>query len=199
MNRSDTIASLAAALVAAQAEIENASKNAKNDHFRNRYADLAEVLNTVRPVFAKNGIAIIQSPTLDGNVVSVETMLMHSSGEWISDSCSTPVSKNDAQGIGSAITYMRRYSLAAFAGVAQEDDDGNGATGAGQKPAQKPRPQPAPQQPAGKKPMTPELWPQVLAAIEAGKRTTAYIRNTYELTDEQDNELHENFEVTFMK
>ena len=199
MNRSDTIASLAAALVSAQAEIENASKNAKNDHFRNRYADLAEVLNTVRPVFAKNGIAIIQSPTLDGNVVSVETMLMHSSGEWISDSCSTPVSKNDAQGIGSAITYMRRYSLAAFAGVAQEDDDGNGATGAGQKPAQKPRPQPAPQQPAGKKPMTPELWPQVLAAIEAGKRTTAYIRNTYELTDEQDNELHENFEVTFMK
>ena len=193
MNRSDTIASLAAALVAAQAEIENASKNAKNDHFRNRYADLAEVLNTVRPVFAKNGIAIIQSPTLDGNVVSVETMLMHSSGEWLSDSCSTPVSKNDAQGIGSAITYMRRYSLAAFAGVAQEDDDGNGATGAGQKPAQKPRPQQqqqAPQQPAGKKPMTAELWPQVLAAIEAGKRTPEYIRNTYELTDEQDNELH---------
>lgn len=190
MNRSDTIASLAAALVAAQAEIENASKNAKNDHFRNRYADLAEVLNTVRPVFAKNGIAIIQSPTLDGNVVSVETMLMHSSGEWISDSCSTPVSKNDAQGIGSAITYMRRYSLAAFAGVAQEDDDGNGATGAGQKQAPKPRQQPAPQQPTGKKPMTPELWPQVLAAIEAGKRTPEYIRNTYELTDEQDNELH---------
>ena len=127
MNRSDSIKELATALAKAQAEIENASKTSKNDHFKSRYADLAEVLNTVRPVLAKNSLSFAQFPSLDGVVASVETILMHSSGEWISGVASAPLSKQDAQGVGSATTYLRRYSLAALAGIAQEDDDGNGA------------------------------------------------------------------------
>jgi hypothetical protein len=111
MNKSESIAALAAALAKAQAEIENASKSSVNPHFKSKYADLAEVLNTVRPVFAKHGIAVIQAPSFDAGVAHVETMLTHSSGEWLSNTCSAPVSKQDAQGVGSAITYPRRYSL----------------------------------------------------------------------------------------
>lgn len=125
MNKSESIAALSAALAKAQAEMSNASKSSENPHFKSRYADLAEVLNTVRPVMAKHGIAVIQMPSFAAGVASVETLMTHSSGEWISNICSAPVSKQDAQGVGSAITYLRRYSLAAFAGVAQEDDDGN--------------------------------------------------------------------------
>src|SRR5574343_259216 len=129
MNKSESIASLAAALAKAQGEVENASKSATNPHFKSKYADLAEVLNTVRPVFSKNGLAIAQFPSFADGVVSVETVLTHSSGEWMSGTISAPVSKSDAQGVGSATTYCRRYSLAAVAGIAQEDDDANSAVG----------------------------------------------------------------------
>jgi hypothetical protein len=68
-------------------------------------------------------------PSLDGGIVSVETVMLHTSGEWISNTASAPVTKNDAQGVGSCITYLRRYSLAAFCGIAQEDDDANASVG----------------------------------------------------------------------
>jgi len=129
VNKSESIAALSAALAKAQAEIENASKTASNPHFKSKYADLAEVLNTVRPVMSRHGIAIVQMPSFESGLASVETLMTHSSGEWISNICSAPVSKQDAQGVGSAITYLRRYSLAAFAGIAQEDDDANAAVG----------------------------------------------------------------------
>jgi hypothetical protein len=129
MNKSESIAEIATALAKAQAEISNASKNARNPHFKSVYADLAEILNTVRPVFSLHEIAVIQAPQYENGSVSVETMLIHKSGEWVSSSVSAPVSKQDAQGVGSAITYCRRYGLAAMAGIAQEDDDANGAVG----------------------------------------------------------------------
>lgn len=132
-------ADLFAAIAKAQAEIENASKNAQNPHFRSRYADLAEVLNTVRPVFARHGLSIIQSTVFDGAVVSVDTMVAHSSGGHLSSTASCVPAKTDAQGIGSATTYLRRYSLASMAGVAQEDDDGEGAAH-GSQPAARPDP-----------------------------------------------------------
>jgi hypothetical protein len=128
MNHSESIASLAAALAKAQGEIENAAKNAANPHFKSRYADLAEILNTVRPVLAKHGLAVVQMPGwLDGRV-TVDTMLTHSSGEWIRGTSEAPVQKADPQGVGSATTYLRRYSLAAVCGIAQEDDDGSAAS-----------------------------------------------------------------------
>lgn len=135
MQKSDSIAALAKAIAISQLQVENASKNAKNPHFKSNYADLAEILNTVRPIFSANNIAIIQLPTFESGVASVETMLCHESGEFISSVCSSPVSKQDAQGIGSAITYLRRYSLAAMCGIAQEDDDGNHAVNRPQQDA----------------------------------------------------------------
>lgn len=127
MNTEHATPALFAALAKAQAEIENAAKNAANPHFRSRYADLAEVLNTVRPVFAKHGLSIVQSTGFDGSLVSVTTLVGHAEGGFITSTASCVPAKTDAQGIGSATTYLRRYSLAAMAGVAQEDDDGNAA------------------------------------------------------------------------
>ena len=127
MLKSESIAALAKAIALSQLHVENALKSSTNPHFKSKYADLAEILNTVRPVFSANGIAIVQTPTFESGVASVETMLCHESGEFISSVCSSPVSKQDAQGVGSAITYLRRYSLAAMCGIAQEDDDGQHA------------------------------------------------------------------------
>lgn len=140
MNKSDSIKALAAAMAKAQGELENANKNAANPHFRSRYADLAEVLNTVRPVLAKHGLSIVQMPSFEAGIASVETLLMHESGEWMSSVSSAPMQKQDAQSVGAATTYLRRYSLAAFAGVAQEDDDGNTASQPAPKSVQKSEP-----------------------------------------------------------
>lgn len=127
MNTEHATPELFAALSAAQGEIENATKNAKNPHFRSQYADLAEILNTVRPIFAKHGLTITQSPSYDGSFASVTTVIGHESGGYIYGMASCVPAKSDAQGIGSATTYLRRYSAAGMAGIAQEDDDGNSA------------------------------------------------------------------------
>ena len=132
MNRSESIKEISTALSAAQGEIQNATKNAENPHFKSKYADLAELLNTVRPVFSKFGLSVIQLPSYADGFVSVETVVTHKSGEWFSGVSSCRVSKDDAQGVGSATTYLRRYSLAAAAGVAQEDDEGNEASKKGE-------------------------------------------------------------------
>ncbi len=128
MKKSDTIGALAKSLAAAQSVIENATKGSVNPHFRSKYADLAEVLNTVRPVLAEHGISIVQAPSYAEGIASVTTLLMHESGEYVESVASSPVQKDDPQGIGSATTYLRRYALAAMCGVAQEDDDGNAAS-----------------------------------------------------------------------
>jgi hypothetical protein len=182
VNKSESIAALSAALAKAQAEIENASKTANNPHFKSKYADLAEVLNTVRPVMSRHGIAIVQMPSFESGLASVETLMTHSSGEWISNICSAPVSKQDAQGVGSAITYLRRYSLAAFAGIAQEDDDANAAVGQRQAPT--------PAKPAEKPALPDDRFRAACDAIASGKTSVQIVRSRYALTAEQDNELH---------
>ena len=133
MNLDHSNAALFAALALAQAEVENATKGSVNPHFKSRYADLAEVLNTVRPVFAKHGIAIIQSTGFSDGLVSVTTALVHKEGGYVTSVASCTPAKVDAQGVGAATTYLRRYSLAAATGVAQEDDDGQ--TAAHNRPA----------------------------------------------------------------
>lgn len=133
---------LFAALAKAQGEVENASKSSNNPHFKSKYADLAEVLNTVRPVFAKNDLSIMQSTAFNGSFVSVTTLVAHKSGGLIYSTASCVPGKTDAQGIGSATTYLRRYSLAAMAGIAQEDDDGNAAAHNGKPAPIKPEGQP---------------------------------------------------------
>lgn len=127
MNTEHANPALFAALSAAQGEIENANKNAANPHFKSKYADLAEVLNTVRPVFAKHGLSLTQCPAFDGARASVTTLVAHKDGGYIVATASCVPAKSDAQGVGSATTYLRRYSAAAMAGIAQEDDDGQSA------------------------------------------------------------------------
>lgn len=127
MDTSHANPALFAALAEAQGEIENAAKNAANPHFRSKYADLAEVLNTVRPVFAKHGLSLLQSTGFDGSLVSVTTLVAHKDGGFLTSVSSCVPAKTDAQGVGAATTYLRRYSAAAAAGIAQEDDDGNAA------------------------------------------------------------------------
>lgn len=137
MQHSETLGALATALSAAQSEIENAAKNAKNPHFKSTYADLAELINTTRPVLTKHGLSLVQCPGFLDGVVLLETMLLHESGEWIKSIAGAPAAKLDPQGIGSATTYLRRYALAAFCNIAQEDDDGNGASQGGRSEQQR--------------------------------------------------------------
>ena len=133
MTTSDVITELAAALAKAQAETKGASKDGTNPHFNSSYSTLASVWDACRGPLTKHGLSVLQSPRLtalgDLWVADIETRLLHSSGQWIADTISVPVTKLDAQGLGSAITYARRYALAAFAGVAPDDDDGNAAVG----------------------------------------------------------------------
>lgn len=189
MNKSESIKELATALAKAQAEIENASKSSVNPHFKSKYADLAEVLNTVRPVFSKHGISVIQAPSYEAGVASVETMLAHSSGEWLSNTCSAPVSKQDAQGVGSAVTYLRRYSLAAFAGIAQEDDDANSAVGHRQQ-TKPDGAQSAHRTVPAKPEITDDRFAKAIQSIRDGKTTSASVRSHFSLTVDQDNALH---------
>lgn len=136
---SPEIAEIAKAIAGAQAEMENVAKDRENPHFRARYATLAGVLDEVRPKLAKQGIAVIQMPVNgEGSNVGIVTRLLHSSGQWIESALYVAPTKFDAQGVGSVLTYLRRYSLMAIAGVGQEDDDGNAAVG---RPDLRPRPQ----------------------------------------------------------
>lgn len=132
MKTSEQINELAEALAQAQAEITNPEKNAKNPHFKSDYTDLGGVLATIRPAFSKVGLSIIQSPrTMDNGNIAVTTRIMHKSGQWIEDVIDVPMQKgnNLAQEAGKVITYLRRYSAAAFAGVHQADPDAQGAEG----------------------------------------------------------------------
>jgi hypothetical protein len=123
---SATIGKLAEALAKAQAEMEGAAKDSTNPHFRSKYADLASVRDACRPL-AKYGIAHLQPTRAEGPHVTVTTVLIHASGEWISEDLTLTAGQNTPQAVGSAITYGRRYGLAAMVGIAPEDDDGEAA------------------------------------------------------------------------
>ena len=130
MKHSESIAALAAALAKAQLQIEPASKNATNPHFRSHYADLASIWDACRGPLGANGLSIVQFPC-DGEVgrIGLCTMIVHSSGEWMSETITVKALKEDPQFLGGVLTYLRRYSLAAVVGVtATEDDDGNAAS-----------------------------------------------------------------------
>jgi len=136
MFQSEQINELAKALAAAQAEMKQPGKNAKNPHFGNRYADLNEIIVTATPVLAKHGLSVTQTTSFEGGVVVLRTTLMHVSGQWISGSYPVVPVKPDPQGYGSAMTYARRYSLSAMVGLAaDDDDDGEAASGSKTFPA----------------------------------------------------------------
>ena len=130
ISRSESIIELSKAFAMFQSEVNNPINSTTNSFFKNKYATLGDVLNEVRPVLAKNGLSILQMPSGDGGLVQLTTLIMHTSGEWIE---TEPIvmrpEKSNAQGMGSVLTYARRYSLSAILGVASEDDDdGNQAS-----------------------------------------------------------------------
>lgn len=128
LEMSESIANLAKSLAIVQGKLKHAKKDSANPFFKSSYADLESVWEACRVLLAENGLAVMQFPGhyVEGTM-SLTTVLSHSSGEWIKQEMSLPVSKPDAQGSGSALTYMRRYALAAVVGVYQADDDGNAA------------------------------------------------------------------------
>lgn len=139
---STEIGELAKALSLAQSEIMAASKDGINPFFKgpdkpkgSSYATLASVWEACRVPLTKNGLSVSQLPVNSNGNVGVVTTLLHSSGQWMRSALLVQPEKNTPQAIGSAITYVRRYALAAVAGVAPEDDDGNEASGHGKGPA----------------------------------------------------------------
>ncbi len=142
MKHSDSIAKLSAALVKVAAEVKTIANDSTGDiptkgggKFSYRYAGLPKVTETLRPILAKHGIAVMQGtapePVMaqDGLVgaVLVETTLLHESGEFITTTVVIPISQATAQGAGSAITYGRRYGFLSAVGVSTDDDDDGAA------------------------------------------------------------------------
>ena len=129
MKTSEELGDLATAMAIAQGELSDAEKSSDNPFFKSKYADLAEVLGQIRPIFSKHGLSLVQFPGQEHEGhVQVTTRLMHKSGQWMEGTLSMPVQgKNIAQDSGSVITYMRRYAAAAVAGIAQVDSDANQA------------------------------------------------------------------------
>ena len=132
MNKSENIGKLTEALSKAQSVIKGAITDSENPFFRSRYADLSSVWVACRKPLTDNGLAILQTGLFipeHPEMVAIETTMSHSSGEFVTGVMAGKPVKNDPQSIGSCVTYLRRYSLAAICGISPEDDDGNAATG----------------------------------------------------------------------
>lgn len=145
MNKSESIKELAAALAKAQGEIKGAVRETKNPFFNSMYADLSSVMDACREPLSKNGLAVLQIPleSQDLSKVSLETILAHSSGEWISGIITMRpgytsksgefIPEQDPQAIGSCLTYARRYGLMAIVGITSKEDDDDGAAASPRK------------------------------------------------------------------
>lgn len=130
--QSEQVNELFAALAKAQGEMKAAQKDSANPFFKSKYADLSSVMEACRETLSKNGLSVTQTPIILNGPLTASgeprnvliTTLGHSSGQWIKSVCPLLMAKNDAQSFGAAVTYMRRFALAAMVGVCPEDDDG---------------------------------------------------------------------------
>jgi hypothetical protein len=127
MKQSESIIKIAPAFLKAQQEMSKVSKGAANPFFKSKYADLASVMEAVKGPLNDNGISYLQPTKSAGGHAIVETVLLHSSGEWLSEELSVPIVKQDPQGVGSALSYGKRYGLQSICGLPAADDDGNAA------------------------------------------------------------------------
>lgn len=126
--KSENLDKLIPALIKAQGELQHAAKASSNPHFKSKYADLATVLDTCKPVLQANGLAITHQRMSTMDAEHLVTTLWHSSGQYLSSTSRLMPTKQDPQGFGSAMTYARRYDLSALIGLASDDDDGNAAS-----------------------------------------------------------------------
>lgn len=126
MQKSESMTKLAKALITFHLKVDTIKKDAKNPFFKSTYASLSNILEQIDTPLAESGLAFCQFPSGEHGL---HTILMHESGEWISDEYTMKPTKDDPQGLGSAITYQRRYALSAILGLnIDEDDDGNEAS-----------------------------------------------------------------------
>lgn len=141
MNRSETISKLASALISFNSEVSKIAKDASNPFHKNKYATLDQIIDEVRPILNKNKLAIMQNVSGEDGAMTVKTLLLHESGEWMESNGTTlKLAKNDPQGAGAGITYARRYDLCAFLSLnTGDDDDGNSASGIGNKNSIEPK------------------------------------------------------------
>ena len=138
MEHSENMSKIAAALAAFQSDVKDPSRDGENPHFRSKYVQIDGLLAAVRPILAKHGLSVVQSTGGNGQDISVSTLILHTSGEWVqTDALVLKAVKADPQGAGSAVTYGRRYSLSAALGVAWDDDDDGNAASAPPKAAPK--------------------------------------------------------------
>lgn len=180
---SEQTAELATALAKAQAVMGPAIINKMNPHFKNKYADLAAVLDAIRKPLADNGLSVTQTTEIrDGGFVLV-TRLRHTSGQWVSSDYPLPVGAKP-QELGSALTYARRYSLSALACIAaDEDDDAESANG---QPASTPKASPIKpvKQEAPVHPETGEVSPHAITAADELKFGQALVAAVNSARDE---------------
>jgi len=134
----DSITELAKALSLAQAAMGPAIKDKQNPFFKSSYADLASVWEACREPLTKNGLSVTQLVNSEGATIKLTTMLIHASGEYISSELCMKAEKETPQGLGSAITYARRYALAAIVGISSDDDDAEAANANGKPKVDKP-------------------------------------------------------------
>lgn len=155
MKTSEDIKEIIPALIAFHSEVGRITKDAQNSHMKNRYATIDQIIEEIRPILADKGLFIMQLPSnTDTGEIQMVTRIYHTSGQWMESPVLTlKPQKQDAQGIGSAVTYARRYSLTSFLSLnTGEDDDGNAASGGrGQRQSQSrgQGSQQPPQRPAG--------------------------------------------------
>jgi hypothetical protein len=163
MNTSPETKEIFTALAKAQGELKTLSLNKVNPHFKSKYADLTETLEMARPILAKHGMAIVQSVSTTDQDYWVHTRITHLSGQWIADSFKLIILQKNMQGLGSAITYAKRYQAQAMLGLSgDEDDDGNVAS-APSKQSTKASP---PRQPRQVSPPPPQDLDQALGGPE---------------------------------
>lgn len=124
MNKSETITEIAKALAKFQSEVSDPERTKENSYLKAKYVTLDSLLQAIRPVLASNGLSFMQIPSTTDEAVTVTTLLLHESGEWFeSHPFTLPLMKKDPQGVGSVVTYARRYSLSSILGVAWDEDD----------------------------------------------------------------------------
>jgi len=177
---SDTIAELSKALVSALGQMTDIRKGREakvqmksGGNYGYKYADLADTIQSVRPILASNGLAVMQNAsTTNPELVMISTTILHSSGEWITfEPLALPAGRT-AQETGSAISYGRRYHLLASLGLAAEDDDGASASARikqrGSSPAQKPSNAPRTVEEKAIREILSSLQPSVAQTIKQG-------------------------------
>jgi hypothetical protein len=149
MNKSDSLVELTKSLVAFQSELKPVPKDSINPFFHSKYADISTIWETIRPLLFKHGFAVSQLPQEHDGKIILTTLLLHTSGEWLSSELLVvPDKPNNPQAVGSALTYARRYALSALLGICSEEDD-DAEVAVNRKPIQQQKPaQAAP--PSGK-------------------------------------------------